>query len=452
MSVKLAYNRVEQFSNGTGVPYSGAKLFTYVGGSVNTKQTTYVESTGTTPNTNPIVLDSSGQLPQPIWLTTGLSYKFVLAPSTDTDPPASPIWMLDGVTGVNDSSASQSEWIAGPTPTFVSATQFTLVGDQTTNFAKSRRVKATVTAGTVFGDITASTFGALTTVTVALDSGNLDSGLSAISYGIVAAVNPSINADLVNRKGTAVASAATTDIWSIAGDYVHVTGAGGPITSFGTAPYAGAQRTLIFDSTPTITQNAVSLILPSGANIVAAAGDRAVVRADTTANMIVLDFIRANGSAIAPFIDTNAVVKGSGDATKLVRFEVDGLTTGTTRTVTVPDADLTLMRTFTSAQQAITAAGSLTIAHGLGVSPTNLAAILHNTTAEFGYSIGDEVFVNVGMHDFANSRGLSVVRDSTNLNVRFGSTASSLTVLHKTTGVGNAITNANWTIIFLAFA
>lgn len=299
MSVKLAYNRVEQFSNGTGIPYAGAKLFTYVGGSVNTKQTTYVESTGTTPNTNPIVLDSSGQLPQPIWLTTGLSYKFVLAPSTDTDPPTSPIWTLDGVTGVNDSSASQSEWIAGPAPTFVSATQFTLVGDQTTNFAKSRRVKATVTAGTVYGTITNSAFAALTTVTVALDSGNLDSGLSAISYGIVAAVNPSIDADMVNRKGTAVVSAATTDIWSIAGDYVHVTGATGPITSFGTAPYAGAQRTVIFDSTPSITHNATTLQLPGGLNILAAAaGDRAIVRADTTANMIVVDYIKASGLAL----------------------------------------------------------------------------------------------------------------------------------------------------------
>lgn len=295
MSVKLAYNRNEQFSNGVGVPFSGAKLFTYVGGSVNTKQTTFTESTGTTPNTNPIVLDSSGQLPQPVWLTTGLSYKFVLAPSTDTDPPSSPIWTLDGITGINDSSASQSEWIAGPTPTFVSTTQFTLVGDQTTNFAKSRRVKHTVTAGTVFGTITNSAFAALTTVTVALDSGNLDSGLSAVSFGIVSAANPSINADLINRKGTAVASAATTDIWSIAGDFVHITGNTGPITSFGTAPYAGAQRVVIFDSTPTITQNATTLQLPGGVSRVASAGDRAIVRADTTANMIVVDYIPATG-------------------------------------------------------------------------------------------------------------------------------------------------------------
>lgn len=43
-----------------------------------------------------------------------------------------------------------------------------------------------------------------------------------------------------------------------------------------------------------------------------------------------------------PFIDSNPLVVGSSDATKKVRFEVDGLTTGTTRVITVPDADITL--------------------------------------------------------------------------------------------------------------
>jgi hypothetical protein len=40
--------------------------------------------------------------------------------------------------------------------------------------------------------------------------------------------------------------------------------------------------------------------------------------------------------------DTTALVKGSADGTKQVRLEVDGLTTSTTRVLTVPDADLTL--------------------------------------------------------------------------------------------------------------
>ena len=48
------------------------------------------------------------------------------------------------------------------------------------------------------------------------------------------------------------------------------------------------------------------------------------------------------GSAGLPVVDTTAIIKGSGDGTKQVRFEADYLTTGTTRVVTVPDKDLTL--------------------------------------------------------------------------------------------------------------
>lgn len=43
-----------------------------------------------------------------------------------------------------------------------------------------------------------------------------------------------------------------------------------------------------------------------------------------------------------PFIDSNCIVRGSGDPTKKLRFEVDGFTTATTRVVTLPDADITI--------------------------------------------------------------------------------------------------------------
>ena len=43
-----------------------------------------------------------------------------------------------------------------------------------------------------------------------------------------------------------------------------------------------------------------------------------------------------------PVLDTTAVVKGSADATKLVRIEADGLTTATTRTITMPDQNIDL--------------------------------------------------------------------------------------------------------------
>ena len=57
--------------------------------------------------------------------------------------------------------------------------------------------------------------------------------------------------------------------------------------------------------------------------------------------------VQGNGTNIVlgvppAIVDTNPIVKGSVDATKQMRFEVDGLTTGTTRVITVPNADITI--------------------------------------------------------------------------------------------------------------
>jgi hypothetical protein len=46
--------------------------------------------------------------------------------------------------------------------------------------------------------------------------------------------------------------------------------------------------------------------------------------------------------ASLPVADTTSIVEGSGDPTKELRIEVDGLTTGTTRVWTAPDTDLTV--------------------------------------------------------------------------------------------------------------
>ena len=51
------------------------------------------------------------------------------------------------------------------------------------------------------------------------------------------------------------------------------------------------------------------------------------------------------GAVGLPVTDTTSIVKGSIDGTKLLRFEVDGITTGTTRVATMPDKDITLCGT-----------------------------------------------------------------------------------------------------------
>ena len=188
-----------------GDPYAGGLLFTYTAGS-STKKTAYQDSTGLTAHANPIVLDAGGRLPAPVFGTTG-AYKFVLAPSTDTDPPTSAEWTEDGISGINDTAdTSVDQWAAsGLTPTYVSATSFTLVGDQTTEFHVGRRLKSTNSGGTRYSRITASSYSAPdTTVTVVNDSGSLDAGLSAVSYGLISATNTSLPALPASLGGSLV--------------------------------------------------------------------------------------------------------------------------------------------------------------------------------------------------------------------------------------------------------
>lgn len=52
--------------------------------------------------------------------------------------------------------------------------------------------------------------------------------------------------------------------------------------------------------------------------------------------------ISSLGGSSLPVADSAALVKGSSDATKQVRLEVDGLSTATTRVITMPDADVNL--------------------------------------------------------------------------------------------------------------
>jgi hypothetical protein len=200
VSLSPVFNNDHSVSDANGAPRSGALLFTYLAGT-STKTTTYKTSSGSggASHTNPIILDSNGLPPAPIWLTQGASYKFVLAPSTDSDPPVSAILTIDNITGINDIDVAgivATEWtpsaLAGLT--YLSATTFSVTGDQTSTLDVNRRLKFACTAGTRYGTIIKSTFTSLTTVTVLMDSGNLDSGINigGFSYGIISAANTSL--------------------------------------------------------------------------------------------------------------------------------------------------------------------------------------------------------------------------------------------------------------------
>jgi hypothetical protein len=81
-------------SNGNPLP--GAKLFTYDSGT-SVKRATYTDADLTSAHPNPIILDSAGRA---VIYLSPTSYKFVLAPATDIDPPVAPIKTVDPVGAV----------------------------------------------------------------------------------------------------------------------------------------------------------------------------------------------------------------------------------------------------------------------------------------------------------------------------------------------------------------
>jgi hypothetical protein len=66
------------------------------------------------------------------------------------------------------------------------------------------------------------------------------------------------------------------------------------------------------------------------------------VTTDAQGRITAVSLVAISAGSALPTADTTAVVKGSADATKLLRFEVDGFTTGVTRVLTPPDQDGTL--------------------------------------------------------------------------------------------------------------
>ena len=113
-----------------------------------------------------------------------------------------------------------------------------------------------------------------------------------------------------------------------------------------------------------------------------------------------------------------------------------------------------VVTSYESAQQTITSAGLLTLAHGLSSTPKIISAYLVCQTAEAGYSVGD-ILPLVGYYSTASaasSCGYTVVPDATNLNVRFGGNSRAFVALSKNAGVLTGLTNTSWKFVIVAVA
>lgn len=91
-------NSMTPFIGADTLPLAGGLLYTYQAGST-TPLTTYTSNAGTIACANPIVLGVNGIAPTEIWLTSGVSYKFVLATSANVT-----LYTYDNIAGIPSSA------------------------------------------------------------------------------------------------------------------------------------------------------------------------------------------------------------------------------------------------------------------------------------------------------------------------------------------------------------
>jgi len=107
------------------------------------------------------------------------------------------------------------------------------------------------------------------------------------------------NLGVLQRKGTTIASAATTNIGAADSHFISVSG-NNIITSLGT----GTDRDVVmveFTGTPTLTHHATNLPLPNNANIVVEAGDKAIFARRGSAGSAqwdLISYLRKSGKAL----------------------------------------------------------------------------------------------------------------------------------------------------------
>jgi len=199
MTVKLSPLFNDEQLDNNGNPLSGGLLYLYLS-LTSSPLTAYQDSEGAIPHSNPIVLNTRGEPPAPIWLTSGQTYTAILQ-----DALGGSIRQVDNISGINDvATPTVSEWLLLPgAGSYVSGTSFSVVGDLRATFTTGRRTKSIVTGGVAYSTISSSTYAlGVTTVNVLNDSTAIDSGISAVYYGFLNPAYPSFNIVPIISSGT----------------------------------------------------------------------------------------------------------------------------------------------------------------------------------------------------------------------------------------------------------
>ena len=223
----------------SGNPVSGGLLFTYQAGTT-TKQATYTSSSGATPNTNPVVMNSRGEAQ--VWLDVTLDYKFVFSPAGDTDPPTNPFWTIDGIQTISNAATAtklqtartiaMTGDVAWTSPSFDGSANVTAAGTLATvnsNVGSYTNANITVNAK---GLITAASSGSTTLSYAEFQNQQANGTGSGESPSAATWTKRTLNTTITNT--IAGASLASSQVTLPAGTYVctcygqaHIGGSGG---------------------------------------------------------------------------------------------------------------------------------------------------------------------------------------------------------------------------------
>ena len=186
------------FTDNSGNPLAGGRVFAYEAGSFSVLQATYSDESGAVTNPNPIVLDSSGRLPgtTAIWLEPGVLYNLVLtAPDGITV-----LKSFDDVSGIlvssgGGGSTSTTVWVE-QAATYLSPTSFLVPGNLTAEYAVGNRVRVLQAGPTfVYGTVSAVSFsGGNTSVTITTATAALNASMSRGDYSVLIAVGSTVDA------------------------------------------------------------------------------------------------------------------------------------------------------------------------------------------------------------------------------------------------------------------
>ena len=234
------------------------------------------------------------------------------------------------------------------------------------------------------------------------------SAVTAAKISSGAVTTTKLSHPILGVQSSNIASATTTDLNTATGNMVDITGTT-TITGLGTVQ-AGAIFFVRFTGILTLTHNATSLILPTGANITTAAADSAIFESLGSGNWRCAVYQRKDGTAL--------VGSGVGTTVQWVNTQTGAVATGTTTTPlddTIPQ--------ITEGNEFMT----------LAITPTNASNILViQVKAHASTTSGTGGTLVMALHQDSTANALAATADHTVA----GSSAlmkCSLTLIHKMT-------------------